>query len=76
MQVVPQDKRDRLVNLIAAMLQQRSKVHRRDLRKVTGMIQGLLQAFPMTRAWIGTLYRDLHCPPATLHSLGPAYFAC
>ena len=29
----------------------------------------------MARAWIGTLYRDLHCPPATLHSLDPAYFA-
>ena len=31
--------------------------------------------FPMARAWIGALYRDLHCPPATLHSLDPAYFA-
>ena len=39
------------------------------------MIQWLLQAFPLARAWIGTLYRDLHCPPATLHSLDPAYFA-
>ena len=39
------------------------------------MIQWLSQAFPMARAWIGTLYRDLHCPPATLHSLDPAYFA-
>ena len=29
----------------------------------------------MARAWIGTLYRDLRCPPATLHSLDPAYSA-
>ena len=72
---VPQDKRDRLAILINTMLQQRSKVDRRDLHKVTGMIQWLLQAFPMARAWIGTLYRDLRCPPATLHSLDPAYFA-
>ena len=72
---VPQDKRDRLRSLITAMLQQRARVHRKDLRKVTGMIQWLLQAFPMARAWIGTLYGDLHCPPATLHSLDPAYFA-
>ena len=72
---VPQDKRDRLAILIETMLHQRSKVDRRDLHKVTGMIQWLLQAFPMARAWIGTLYRDLHCPPATLHSLDPAYFA-
>ena len=72
---VPQDKRDRLAILIETMLHQRSKVDRRDLHKVTGMIQWLLQAFPMARAWIGALYRDLRCPPATLHSLDPAYFA-
>ena len=56
-------------------LQLEACVDRRDLHKVTGMIQELLQAFPMARAWIGTFCRDLHCPPATLHSLDPAYFA-
>ena len=61
---VPQNKRDRLAVLINTMLQQRSKVDRRDLHEVTGMIQWLLQAFPMARSWIGTLYRNLHCPPA------------
>ena len=45
------------------------------LHEVTGMIQWRLQAFPLARAWIGTRYRDLHCPLATLHSLDPSYFA-
>ena len=56
-------------------LQLEACVDRRDLHKVTGMIQGLLQAFPMAHVWTGAFYRDLRCPPATLHSLDPAYFA-
>ena len=47
---VLQEKRDRLQSPVAAMLQHSARVHRRDLHKVTGVIQWLWQVFPMARA--------------------------
>ena len=72
---IPQSKRQRLHAHISSLLRSYNNVHRRDLHKVTGMLQWFLNAFPHLRPWIGVLDKDLRCPPATLHSLDPHYFA-
>ncbi|CAE7784972.1 Gapdh [Symbiodinium sp. CCMP2592] len=63
------------VTAVTALLRNSENAHKRDLHKVTGMIQWFLRAFPHLRPWVGVLYKDLHCPPATLHSIDPHYFA-
>ncbi|CAE7210922.1 unnamed protein product [Symbiodinium sp. CCMP2592] len=72
---IPQSKRDRLLSQVTSLLRNSGNAHKWDLHKVTGMIQWFLHAFPHLRPWVGVLYKDLHCPPATLHSIDPHYFA-
>ncbi|CAE7307489.1 unnamed protein product [Symbiodinium natans] len=59
---------------VQKLLADPKNVRKRDLHKVAGLIQWVLGAFPLLRPWVGVLYKDIHCPPATNHSLDPHYF--
>ena len=71
---IPRSKRLKLHLHVQKLLADPKNVHKRDLHKVAGLIQWVLGAFPLLRPWVGVLYKDIHCPPATNHSLDPYYF--
>ena len=71
---IPRSKRLKLHLHVQKLLADPKDVHKRDLHKVAGLIQWVLGAFPLLRPWVGVLYKDIHCPPATNHSLDPHYF--
>jgi len=70
---VPQDKLDKLSSGIRDLIG-RDRVDKRALHRVIGLIQWILQLFPLLKPWMTTLYADLHAPLGTAYSMDPGDF--
>lgn len=67
---IPQDKLDRLRSEMEALLGSRT-VLRKDLQKVIGLIQWLIQQFWVVKPWLHCLYTDVNSPLNMLFSVDP-----
>ena len=76
---IPQDKLLRLQDMLQSLLHERH-VKKKDLEKVIGVIQWMLQCHPVLRPFLTPLYLDLNRPLGTLFSVNPsdwkAFCAC
>ena len=68
-----QAKRDKLLKLIAELLQ-RPKTSKKQIEKFVGLLLWVTQIFPVMRAFVHHLYADLYKAPATLFSVDPGYW--
>ena len=67
---IPQDKLLRLEEMLQSLLQER-RVKKKDLEKVIGVIQWMLQCHPVLRPFLTPLYLDMNRPLDTLLSINP-----
>ncbi|CAE7365513.1 unnamed protein product, partial [Symbiodinium sp. CCMP2456] len=67
---VPSDKTAKLLVGLRDLLKQ-ERVDKRELHRVIGLIQWILQLFPLLKPWMNTLYFDLHSPLGTNYSMDP-----
>ena len=67
---IPQDKLLRLEEMLQTLLRERH-VKKKDLEKVIGVIQWMLQCHPILRPFLTPLYLDLSRPLGTLFSVNP-----
>ena len=67
---IPQDKLLRLEEMLQTLLRERH-VKKKDLEKVIGVIQWMLQCHPILRPFLTPLYLDLNRPLGTLFSVNP-----
>ena len=76
---IPQDKLLRLEEMLQSLLHER-RVKKKDLEKVIGVIQWMLQCHPVLRPFLTPLYLDMNRPLGTLFSVNPgdwkAFCAC
>ncbi|CAE7153437.1 unnamed protein product, partial [Symbiodinium necroappetens] len=70
---VPSDKTSKLLAGLRDILRQ-DRVDKRELHRVIGLIQWILQLFPLLKPWMNTLYCDLHSPFGTNYSMDPGDF--
>ena len=67
---IPQDKLLRLEEMLQTLLRERH-VKKKDLERVIGVIQWMLQCHPILRPFLTPLYLDLNRPLGTLFSVNP-----
>ena len=67
---IPPEKVQRLLEAVRKVLGS-GKIQRKDLEKVTGLLQWVTNMCTQLRPWLSFLYADLHRPPATNFSLDP-----
>ena len=65
---MPQDKLDRLRFAIDDLLRPRT-VSCKDLQKVVGLLQWLVQLLWVAKPWLHCLYKDVNTPLGTLFSV-------
>ena len=70
---VPPDKAEKLLLGIRDLLKS-DRVEKRALHRVIGLVQWILQLYPLLKPWMNTLYADLHTPLGTSYSMDPGDF--
>ena len=70
---VPSDKTSKLLTGLREILKS-DRVDKRELHRVIGLIQWILQLFPLLKPWMNTLYCDLHSPLGSNYSMDPGDF--